>query len=136
MPVLDISHVTLVVKDLERMSQFLCQGLGAEEIYDSVDKNFSVAREKYFLVGGVWLAAMEGESPVARTYQHLAFKVDEAELPLFHSRLEKLGVEIKAPRTRVEGEGKSLYFYDFDNHLFELHTGSLEKRLVSYAAQN
>jgi fosfomycin resistance protein FosX len=25
------------------------------------------------------------------------------------------------------------YFYDYDNHLFELHTGTLEERLARYA---
>lgn len=30
-------------------------------------------------------------------------------------------------------EGQSLYLYDFDNHLFELHTGTLEQRLALYA---
>jgi hypothetical protein len=33
----------------------------------------------------------------------------------------------------VEGEGMSLYFYDYDNNLFELHTGTLEQRLARYA---
>jgi len=47
--------------------------------------------------------------------------------------LRKLGVEIGPPRHRVEGEGESLYFYDFDNHLFELHTGTLEERLARYS---
>jgi len=35
----------------------------------------------------------------------------------------------------VDGEGESLYFYDFDNHLFELHTGTLEERLARYSEQ-
>nr|EHU9844980.1 FosX/FosE/FosI family fosfomycin resistance thiol transferase [Listeria monocytogenes] len=43
-----------------------------------------------------------------------------------------LGVEIKPERPRVQGEGSSIYFYDFDNHLFELHTGTLEERLKRY----
>jgi hypothetical protein len=42
------------------------------------------------------------------------------ELSGYQTRLEALGVDIKPPRPRVEGEGQSLYFYDFDNHLFEL----------------
>nr|WP_281174008.1 hypothetical protein [Andreprevotia chitinilytica] len=90
--------------------------------------------QKFFLLGGVWLAAMEGEPPVERTYRHLAFKVEENELSEFQSRLQALGVEVKTPRPRVEGEGLSLYFYDFDNHLFELHTGTLEQRLARYAS--
>ncbi len=36
-------------------------------------------------------------------------------------------------RSRVESEGRSIYFYDYDNHLFELHTGTLEERLERYS---
>jgi catechol 2,3-dioxygenase-like lactoylglutathione lyase family enzyme len=49
-------------------------------------------------------------------------------------RLLALGLEVREGRTRVEGEGRSLYFHDFDNHLFEVHTGTLEQRLATYAA--
>ncbi len=127
-----ISHITFIVRDLERMSRLLCDGLGAREVYDSASQNFSLSREKFFLLGGVWLAAMEGDPPAERTYQHVAFRVTERELPLYQKRLLALGAEILPPRPRVEGEGQSLYFYDFDNHLFELHTGTLEQRLRRY----
>lgn len=127
-----ISHITFVVRDLERMSTLLCQGLGAREIYDSAGRNHSLSREKFFVLGGVWLAAMEGEPPAERSYQHIAFAVTESDLPVYQSNLQSLGVEIRQPRNRVEGEGQSLYFHDFDNHLFELHTGALEQRLVAY----
>ena len=129
-----ISHVTFIVRDLDRMAAFLCQGLGAREVYDSAGREFSLSREKFFVLGGVWVAAMEGEPPAGRSYQHVAFAVDESELPLYQARLEALGVEIRPPRRRVEGEGRSLYFHDFDNHLFELHAGTLEERLARYAA--
>ncbi|MFN7023171.1 MAG: hypothetical protein ACK4QP_01325 [Pseudorhizobium sp.] len=36
-------------------------------------------------------------------------------------------------RARVPGEGHSIYFYDYDNHMFELHTGTLQERLARYA---
>jgi catechol 2,3-dioxygenase-like lactoylglutathione lyase family enzyme len=127
-----ISHLTFIVRDLDRMAAFLCDGLGAREVYDSADRNFSLSREKFFVLGGTWLAAMQGEPPSERSYQHVAFAVSEAELPLYRARLEALGVDIRPPRDRVEGEGLSLYFYDFDNHLFELHTGTLEQRLARY----
>jgi catechol 2,3-dioxygenase-like lactoylglutathione lyase family enzyme len=129
-----ISHLTFVVRDLERMAALLCEGLGAREVYDSAGHEFSLSREKFFLLGGVWLAAMEGEPPAQRSYQHVAFAVDEAELPACAARLQALGVEVRPPRDRVEGEGVSLYFYDFDNHLFELHSGTLEQRLARYRA--
>ena len=132
MPVQGISHITFIVRDLERMARLLCEGLGAEEVYDSASKNFSLSREKFFVLGGVWLAAMEGQ-PTQRSYRHVAFKVDEAELPVFEARLRSLGVELRPPRPRVEGEGQSLYFYDFDDNLFELHAGTLEQRIERYA---
>ena len=130
-----ISHITFIVRDLERAATLLREGLGAREVYDSAARNFSLSREKFFVLGGVWIAAMEGEPPAQRSYQHVAFKVSPPQLRECESRLRKLGVEIKAPRARVGGEGESLYFYDFDNHLFELHTGTLEERLARYAAQ-
>ncbi len=133
MPIENISHITFIVKDVERMANFLCEGLGAREVYDSKAKNFSLSREKFFVLAGTWIAAMEGTASAKRSYQHLAFKVSDVELPEYEQRLRALGVEIKPSRTRVDGEGNSLYFYDFDNHLFELHTGTLEQRLQRYA---
>jgi len=133
MQVQGISHITFIVRDLELMARFLCDGLGATEVYDSSDKNYSLSREKFFILGGVWLAAMEGNPPSERSYQHLAFEVTEQDLALFEVRLRAIGVEVKEPRPRVPGEASSLYFYDFDNHLFELHTGTLDERLKRYA---
>ncbi len=128
-----VSHITFIVSDVDRMARFLCEGLGAREVYDSKSKNFSISREKFFILGGAWLAAMEGVPPAERSYHHMAFKVSEQDLPKFEEKLRMIGVEIKPPRPRVDGEGESLYFYDFDNHLFELHTGTLEQRLERYA---
>ena len=129
-----ISHITFIVKDVDRTAKLLSEGLGAKEVYDSKDKNYSLSREKFFILGGTWLAIMEGNPPAERTYQHLAFKVASDALPHFEQLLRSLGVEVKPPRPRVDGEGESLYFYDFDNHLFELHTGTLEHRLRRYGA--
>lgn len=134
MPVQGVSHITFIVRDLERMASFLCKGLGATEVYDSTARNFSLSREKFFVLGGTWLAAMEGDPPTERSCRHLAFKVDASELPGFEARLRAIGAEVKAARARIPGEGQSLYFYDFDNHLFELHTGTLDERLRHYSS--
>lgn len=132
MQIQSISHLTFIVKDLERMARFLCEGLGATEVYDSGAQTFSVAPEKFFLLGEIWIAAMQGEPPAERSYQHVAFAVNEDDLAAISARLITLGIEIKPPRPRIAGEAQSLYFYDFDNHLFELHTGTLAERLSSY----
>ena len=128
-----LSHITVIVRDVERTARLLCEGLGADEVYDSRCKNFSLAREKFFVLGATWLVAMQGE-PDPRSYRHIAFKVREADLAACESRLRCLGAEIRPARPRVAGEGQSLYFHDFDNNLFELHTGTLDERLTTYAA--
>lgn len=129
-----LSHLTFLAHDLSRMARFLCEGLGAREIYDSGEHTFSISREKFFLLGEIWIAVMEGEPPRDRSYQHVAFAVEEADLPGYRARLEAVGVEFLPSRARIEGEGDSLYFHDFDNHLFELHSGTLEQRLRRYNA--
>jgi fosfomycin resistance protein FosX len=128
-----LSHLTFIVRDLDKMAGIITDVLGGEEVYSSGDATFSTSREKFFVAGGIWIAVMEGESLPTRTYNHVAFKVDDEQLETARIAIEKLGLEMKPPRPRVEGEGQSLYFYDHDNHLFELHTGTLEDRLVRYA---
>ena len=132
MSIRGISHLTFVVRDLDRTAKLLTAGLGAKELYDSGSKPYSLSREKFFELGGIWLAFMEGH-PTERSYRHVAFAVDEVDLSQYETRLRSLGVEIRPPRRRIEGEGVSLYFYDYDNNLFELHTGTLEDRLARYA---
>ena len=128
-----ISHLTFIVNDLERASLFFRSIFDAEEVYSSGDNTFSSAREKFFLIGSQWIAIMEGEPLSERTYNHVAFKVSDEELDTYESRVRALGVDLGPQRPRVEGEGRSLYFYDLDNHLFELHTGTLPERLTRYA---
>lgn len=127
-----LSHITLITRDLDRMSAIVSQVLDGQEVYCSGDDSFSVSREKFFIVGGQWVAIMEGESLPTRTYNHIAFKIPAGSVDEYRRRIEALGLELRESRPRVEGEGESLYFYDHDNHLFELHTGTLEERLERY----
>jgi catechol 2,3-dioxygenase-like lactoylglutathione lyase family enzyme len=128
-----LSHLTFIVRDLERMSRLLVNVLGGREVYSSGDATFSISREKFFIVGGLWVAIMEGEPLKERTYNHVAFKVREQDLDDLKRQIVALGLETRQSRPRVEGEGASIYFHDWDNHLFELHTGTLDDRLRRYA---
>lgn len=128
-----ISHITFIVKDLERASTFFSVIFDAEEIYSSGDKTYSLTREKFYKINGHWIVIMEDDSLSDRTYNHVAFKIPNEEFNNYEERIRALGIDLKTPRPRVEGEGRSLYFYDFDNHLFELHTGTLEERLLRYS---
>jgi catechol 2,3-dioxygenase-like lactoylglutathione lyase family enzyme len=78
---------------------------------------------------------MEGESLPARTYNHIAFKIEETEYDAKLAAIGKLGLDRREGRPRIEGEGRSIYFHDYDNHLFELHTGTLEQRLAKYGGK-
>jgi len=131
-----ISHITFIVKDLERSSLFFTKIFDAEEVYSSGNNTFSLSREKFFLIGNTWICLMEGQeggSPIARTYNHIAFKIDEGDIDDYIARIKDMRAEIRPQRPRIAGEGHSIYFYDFDNHLFELHTGTLPERLACYS---
>lgn len=131
-----LSHITFVCQDIDRLALILREMIGAEQIYASDEKTFSLSREKFLSAGGLWIAVMQGPSLSERSYNHVAFKVSEADLEEATQKAERLGLDIRAPRPRVPGEGRSLYFYDEDNHLFELHTGTLEERLERYAQKD
>ncbi len=126
-----LSHITFMCKDLEKTSQMFKGVFGAEEVYCSGDKPFSIAKEKFLKVAGIWIALMEGE-PVEKTYNHVAFQVSDQELAEFEAKVCSFGLTILPGRKREGAEGRSLYFYDYDNHLLELHTGDLEARLLFY----
>lgn len=127
-----LSHITFICRDLEKTSQLFKGIFGAEEVYCCGDKPFSIAKEKFLKVAGIWVALMEGE-PVEKTYNHVAFQVSDEELAEFEARVRSFGLTILPGRKRESAEGQSLYFYDYDNHLLELHTGNLEARLLFYS---
>ena len=127
-----LSHITFIVSDLEQMTTFLTSIFDAKEIYSSGKREYSISKEKFFSINGLWLVIMEGKSLPEKTYNHLALKVAEADFEKYVNRVHSLGVEILEGRNRINEEGRSLYFFDYDNHLFELHTGILKQRLKSY----
>lgn len=132
-----LSHVTFIVSDLDRMERMLTAVLGAVRVYDSGNRTFSLSKERFFLVGAgdaaTWIAIMHGDAPLPRTYNHVAFQVRREDLPALRRTIAELGLDIRPPRSRVDGEGDSIYFHDHDGHLFELHAGSLRERLAVYA---
>ena len=127
-----LSHITFIVHDLDKMTHIIAEVLGGREVYASGAEQYSISPEKFFDVGGIWIAVMQGEALPTRTYNHVALKVSAQQLAKAKVTIEKLGLDVKESRPRIVGEAQSLYFYDDDNHLFELHTGTLEDRLAAY----
>jgi fosfomycin resistance protein FosX len=126
-----ISHITLICKDLEKSARLFSDLFDAIEVYSSEAKQFSISKEKFLLIGNLWIALMEGE-PLERSYNHIAFHIKEEDLSFFEAKIKALKLDIAPNRPRNPQEGQSLYFYDYDNHLFELHTGDLTTRLSYY----
>lgn len=114
------------------MSKMLRAVFDAREVYSSDDKEYSISKEKFFLIGDLWIAIMEGDPISHRTYNHIAFKIADSEFEEYLNRIRSLDLEILEGRSRYKQEGRSIYFYDYDNHLFELHTGTLNQRLGLY----
>lgn len=138
-----LSHITFVVRDLDRMEMILTRVLGARRVYDSGEVVFSLSPERFLLVGGpagnpeapspIWIAIMQGEGLPVRSYNHVAFKIEEVDYEASLAVIRDLGLDLRESRSRIDGEGRSIYFHDEDNHLFELHTGTLSERLARYA---
>lgn len=128
-----LSHMTFIVSNLDATEDILTKVLGAKRIYDSGEATFSLSRERFFDVAGLWIATMEGEALPSRSYNHVAFKIDDADYEVYLENVQALGLDVRESRPRIEGEGRSIYFHDHDNHLFELHTGTLAQRLERYA---
>lgn len=129
-----LSHITLIVSDPDETQLFLEGAFKARCIYRSGKAQSSLSETRFYDIGGVWIATIKGDPLSERTYNHIAFKIDEADFTTCQARLEAMNVDLQQSRPRIDGEGRSLYFYGPDNHLFELHTGTLEQRLASYAS--
>lgn len=127
-----ISHITFIVNELDRSEYFFKKIFDAEVVYESGENYHSLSKEKFLLVNNIWIAIMKGESLNEKTYNHIAFKVEESDFDKYVERVDSLKLQVLTERTRITGEGKSIYFYDYDNHLFEIHTGDLQTRLASY----
>ena len=123
-----ISHVTFMTRDLAGMRAIMEDVLGATLVHDGDGSRR--AREMFFMLDDAWLAVVEGKGPATPTYDHVAFAIREDEFEDRLARVRALGLSVEASRPRGRGEARSIYFRDRDNHLIELHTGTLAERLA------
>src|SRR5579863_8532054 len=99
-----LSHITLICRNLEKTTHMLQEIFSAKEIYSSGEKTFSLSKEKFFNIAGVWFAIMEGES-AHKSYNHIALKVKENDIPYFSEKIQSIGLEILPGRSRNKAEG-------------------------------
>ena len=98
-----LSHMTFIVRDLDKMEEILTSVLDARKIYDSADDTLSLSKERIFDIRGVWVATMQRDPLTTRTYNHVAFKMGPDEYDDRLARIKALGLEIREGQARRGG---------------------------------
>ena len=123
-----IAHVALTVKDPARTAGLL------RDLFDVpvLRRTDAEGHDEIFLrLGVTWFALVGADVKRERTGDHVAFRVARETIPSIAGKLKSMGCEFILSRS-----GTSLYFFDFDNHLFELDSSDEEEELNRLAASS
>jgi catechol 2,3-dioxygenase-like lactoylglutathione lyase family enzyme len=118
----EIGHIALVVQNPARTAS-LFKELFASKIIARKDSDGH--EETFVQLGRTWFALVKADVQRARTGDHIAFSVSKSALLACAEKLRQMGQEFLFARSDT-----ALYFYDYDNHVFELDTTDLEKDLA------
>jgi catechol 2,3-dioxygenase-like lactoylglutathione lyase family enzyme len=116
-----IGHVALVVREPARTAE-LFRTLFECKIVSRRDAEGH--DETFVKLGDTWFVLVSADIERARTGDHIAFKVSKETLEATAQKLAALQLEHIRARNST-----SLYFFDYDNHVFELDTTDLEAEL-------
>ena len=118
-----ISHIALIVKDSSRTATLF------KDLFDAAivpRKEADGHDETYVRLGRTWFVLVQAEGVRPRTGDHIAFSVSKSTLLETAEKLKKMDVEFFLARSDT-----ALYFFDYDNHVFELDTTDLEHALAA-----
>ena|SRR5215472_15160153 len=115
-----ISHVAFTVKDPTRTAK-LFQDLFGVQVTERTDEEGHL--EVSVKLGGTWIVLVRATVERKRTGDHIAFNATPEELAATAAKLEAMGCEFIRARGNT-----ALYFFDYDDHVFELETADFEKR--------
>jgi len=116
-----ISHVALVVSDPTKTAA-LFQSLFEVPTIKRVDEEGH--DETFIRLGETWCLLAKGSMERPRSGDHIAFRVSKAQLEATAAKLKAMDMEFILARSDT-----SLYFFDYDNHVFELDTTDLDADL-------
>jgi hypothetical protein len=119
----EIGHIALVVQRPARTAS-LFKALFASTIISRKDSDGH--EETFVRLGRTWFVLVKADVQRSRTGDHIAFFVSKSELLACAQKLKQMGQEFLLARA-----DSALYFYDYDNHVFELDTTDLEKDLAN-----
>lgn len=120
-----ISHVALVVSDPARTAS-LFEMLFAARVVQRRDADGH--DETFVNLGNTWFMLAKATVERQRTGDHIAFRATKEELAATAEKLTAMNLEFIMARSNT-----SLYFFDYDNHVFELDTTDIDSELESDA---
>lgn len=117
-----ISHIALVVKDPARTAA-LFHDLFSARVLEREDAEGHL--ETFVRLGGIWIVLVGAPVQRARTGDHIAFRATPEVLEATVAKLEKMGHEFIRARSN-----RALYFFDYDDHVFELDAENIDEELI------
>jgi glyoxylase I family protein len=128
MRILGLDHIVIRVRDMERMVAFWRDALGCPVEKIQAELGLVHLRAGAALIDLVdvdgKLGREGGRAPGAegRNLDHVCLRAEPFDPAAIRARLEKLGIEVEAPRRRfgAEGYGESIYLTDPEGNRIEL----------------
>jgi fosfomycin resistance protein FosX len=116
-----IGHVALTVRDPARTAALFAKLFDAK-IVQRLDAEGH--HETFVRLGETWFVLVQAEVERSRTGDHIAFHVTQDTVDSIAEKLEAMDMEFIRARSNT-----SLYFFDYDNHVFELDTVNMDDEL-------
>jgi catechol 2,3-dioxygenase-like lactoylglutathione lyase family enzyme len=113
--------IALVVKDPARTAALFHDLFGARVVEREDDEGHC---ETFVRLGGIWIVLVAAPVQRARTGDHIAFHATPEILEATVAKLQAMGREFIRARSN-----RSLYFFDYDDHVFELDAEDIDKEL-------
>jgi catechol 2,3-dioxygenase-like lactoylglutathione lyase family enzyme len=113
-----ISHIALVVKEPARTAAMFHELFGAK-VVERKDEEGHL--ETFVSLAGIWIVLVGASVQRTRTGDHIAFRATPEILEATAAKLQAMGREFIRARSNT-----SLYFFDYDDHVFELDTGAID----------
>jgi catechol 2,3-dioxygenase-like lactoylglutathione lyase family enzyme len=118
-----ISHIALVVKDPARTAA-LFRELFSVRALERADDDGHL--ETFVRLGGIWMVLVAAPVERSPSGDHIAFRATPELIETTVGKLQAMGREFIRARS-----DKALYFFDYDNHVFELDSEDIEEALGS-----
>jgi catechol 2,3-dioxygenase-like lactoylglutathione lyase family enzyme len=117
-----IGHIALIVRDSSRTATLFKDLFGARIVVRKEDDGHE---ETYLRLGRTWFVLVQADTDRPRGGDHIAFSVSRSTLLESAEKLKAMSVEFFLARSDT-----ALYFFDYDNHVFELDTTDLDRELA------